>query len=327
MPNDKKDYIFIDTNIYFNEKKSNLLHKLEKISKKYNIIIPSVQLHELQSHIADNYNRTNNFEKALLELSKLYKEENSYPKDLKESAKQLKEDSNKLYDKLINNRKKIVKEIFDFLEKQEIIPFNAENFVGAENRVNSERAPYKKKEGNKKHSHYDSLMWESLLHYKKLEKSTLYIYDNDGDFLNDNKDDINELLKTEWKFIQKGELILYKCDNKEEDEEEETNNTEYIVQGNVISESNMNMGYNFSLYNLINRAENIINSIKFNYRKGIKIRIYYIKKFEELDLILNKIAHLRIPYNIMVEFENVIQDVKDERDLLYERIFRNSNYF
>ena len=79
MPNNKKDHIFIDTNIYFNEKKSTLLNKLEKIWKKNKIVIPGVQLHELESHIADNYNRTNDFEKALSELSRLYREENSYP--------------------------------------------------------------------------------------------------------------------------------------------------------------------------------------------------------------------------------------------------------
>ncbi|MCZ9889262.1 hypothetical protein [Brachyspira hyodysenteriae] len=41
------------------------------------------------------------------------------------------------------------------------------------------------------------------LYYKKLENATLYIYDKDGDFLNDDKDDINGLLKTEWELIQK----------------------------------------------------------------------------------------------------------------------------
>lgn len=324
MPNDKKDYIFIDTNIYFNEKKSNLLHKLEKISKKYNIIIPSVQLHELQSHIADSYNRTNNFEKALLELSKLYKEENSYPKYLKESAKQLKEDSNKLYDKLINNRKKIVKEIFDFLGKQEIIPFSAENFICAENRVNSELAPYKKKEGNKKHSHYDSLMWESLLRYKKLENSTLYIYSKDGDFLNDNKDDINELLKTEWKFIQKGELILYKCDNKDEDEEEKINNTEYTE--NVLLE--IDKSYINQMNNLIDKAQNIIGFIKFQYQRGILDKIYYIEKFQELDNILYKIDSLYdMKYSIVLEVKDRIEYIKSEKNLLYRRIFMDRNYF
>ncbi|MCZ9889263.1 hypothetical protein [Brachyspira hyodysenteriae] len=94
---------------------------------------------------------------------KYIEKKNSYPDDLKKLAKQLKEDANKLYNKLINNKKNIVKEIFDFLGKQEIIPFSAENFVGAENRVHSERAPYRnKKDGNKKHSHYDSMIWESL---------------------------------------------------------------------------------------------------------------------------------------------------------------------
>ena len=127
MSDNKKNYIFIDTNIYFSEKKSNLLNKLQKISKKYNIIIPSVQLHELQSHIADNCNRKNDFEQALDNLSKKYREENSYPDNLKKLAKQLKEDADKLYNKLIDNRKNIVNGIFDFLGKQEIIPFSAEN--------------------------------------------------------------------------------------------------------------------------------------------------------------------------------------------------------
>ena len=335
MPNNKKDYIFIDTNIYFNEKKSTLLNKLEKISKKHNIVIPSVQLHELQSHIADNYNRTNDFEKALSELSRLYREENSYPDNLKNMAKELKEGANKLYNELINNRKNIVKEIFDFLGKQEIIPFSAENFVGAENRVNSERAPYRKKEGNKKHSHYDSLMWESLLYYKKLENATLYIYDKDGDFLNDNKDDVNELLRTEWEFIQKGKLILYKCNNKDEndeDNEEETNNQEYpkyIYAENMLIERNRYDNDIYEINNLINEAEDIINSIKFQLRKGMKIRIYYIEKFEELDNILYKIDSLydTADYSIVLQFRDRIQNIKAKRQLWYRRIFIDSNYF
>uniref|UniRef100_UPI003F4C616C PIN domain-containing protein n=1 Tax=Brachyspira catarrhinii TaxID=2528966 RepID=UPI003F4C616C len=332
MSDNKKNYIFIDTNIYFSEKKSNLLNKLEKISKKYNIIIPSVQLHELQSHIADNCNRKNNFEQALYNLSEQYRDENSYPDDLKKLAKQLKEDANKLHDKLINNRKNIVKEIFDFLGKQEIIPFSAENFVGAENRVNSERAPYRnKKDGNKKHSHYDSMIWESLLYCKKLENSTLYIYDKDGDFLNDDKDDINGLLKTEWELIQKGKLILYKYDGKSENEEyneEETNNQEYIHQENTIIERVADDNYiYYYLDNAINRAKYIINSIRLKYRRKIQQRIYYIEKFEELDNILNNIENTYIPYNIMIEFNNIIQNIKDERDLLYRRIFRDPNYF
>ncbi|MEI0609435.1 PIN domain-containing protein [Brachyspira pilosicoli] len=324
MHNNKKDYIFIDTNIYFNEKKSNLSHKLEKISKKYNIIIPSVQLHELQSHIADNHNRTNNFEQALSKLYESYRDENSYPEEFKKIAKQLKEDANELYNKLINNRKKIVKEIFDFLGKQEIIPFSAENFVGAENRVNSERAPYKKKEGSKKHLYYDSLMWESLLHYKKLENSTLYIYSKDGDFLNDNKDDINELLKTEWKFIQKGELILYKCDNKEEDEEEKTNNTEYSE--NVLLE--IDKSYINQMNSLINKAQSIIRFIKIQYRRGILEKIDYIEKFQELDYILYQIDSLYdIKYSIVLEVKDRIEYIKSEKKLLYRRIFLDHNYF
>lgn len=331
MSDNKKNYIFIDTNIYFSEKKSNLLNKLEKISKKYNIIIPSVQLHELQSHIADNCNRKNNFEQALHNLSEVYREENSYPDDLKKLAKQLKEDADKLYDKLINNKKNIVKEIFDFLGKQEIIPFSAENFVGAENRVHSERAPYRnKKDGNKKHSHYDSMIWESLLYYKKLENATLYIYDKDGDFLNDDKDDINGLLKTEWELIQKGKLILYKYDNKAEDNnEEETNNQEDISNENILIEKYNYDNYIFEISNLINKAQHIINFIKFQYRRGISEKMYYIEKFQELDSIFNSIENTiyNIPYNIMIKIEDRIKNIKDESRFWHRKIFRNSNYF
>lgn len=328
MSDNKKNYIFIDTNIYFSEKKSNLLNKLEKISKKYNIIIPSVQLHELQSHIADNCNRKNNFEQALHNLSEVYREENSYPDDLKKLAKQLREDADKLYDKLINNKKNIVKGIFDFLSKQEIIPFSAENFVGAENRVNSERAPYRnKKDGNKKHSHYDSIIWESLLYYKKLENANLYIYDKDGDFLNDDKDNVNELLKTEWEFIQKGKLILYKCNNKDEnyeDNEEETNNQEYISQENTLIGNVINNNDIYYLNDLLNQAEVIINSIISQYEIGIIKRIYYSEKFEKLNNILYEID---IIYNrnchISSELHDRIQNIKIQRTLLHRRIFMN----
>ena len=248
MKDNKKGYIFIDTNIYLQMKCKDILRKLRDIANNYDILIPAIQMHEIQENLSKKY-INNDFESLLNNIK------NNYEEDIIKRTNKLLEDMKKF-------KENSFKELIDFLSEQEIIPFSAENYIGAQNRKESSRPPYTQKNNNN-HDYYDSLIWENILYYDKLKSNDLYIYTKDKGFLNKRKSDIHELLKSEWKLIQKGELKIYK-DN--EDNYEDDNNYSYDDSLTIINDEERANRY-------ITEANSIIEEIENEYRKLLSMGI------------------------------------------------------
>lgn len=131
MKDNKKGYIFIDTNIYLQMKCKDILRKLKDIANNYDILIPAIQMHEIQENLSKKY-INNDFESLLNNIK------NNYEEDIIKRT-------NKLLEDMKEFKENSFKELIDFLSEQEIIPFSAENYIGAQNRKESSRPPYTQK--------------------------------------------------------------------------------------------------------------------------------------------------------------------------------------
>lgn len=131
MKYNKKGYIFIDTNIYLQMKCKDILRKLKDIANNYDILIPAIQMHEIQENLSKKYTN-NDFESLINDIK------NNYEEDIIKRA-------NKLLEDMKEFKENSFKELIDFLSEQEIIPFSAENYIGAQNRKESSRPPYTQK--------------------------------------------------------------------------------------------------------------------------------------------------------------------------------------
>ena len=210
--NNTKKYLFIDTNIYKSMDSKNINEMIENIAKEYIIVVPSIQIHEMKEHLADRYIQKNKIEKAIDIIANQYDNDKSYYNNkIKDDINKMKDMAKKLLDDILEYKKMEFDRLIECLQKGHIIEFSSENYVGAENRKITYRKPYNKdnlKEKENNHDYYDSLMWESMLYNKELNMQNLFISTEDKGFLNNDKNDIDELLKVEWKLIQKGELIF-----------------------------------------------------------------------------------------------------------------------
>lgn len=307
MKDNKKDYIFIDTNIYSQIGFKDILKKLKDISNNYSILIPSIQIHEIQENLSKKY-ISNDFEPFLNKIKNNYKED-----IIKKAEKLLK------YIKEFEENS--FKELVDFLSEQEVIPFSSENYIGAKNRKESSRPPYTPKNNNN-HDYYDSLMWENILYYDKLKSSDLYIYTKDKGFLNKSKNDINELLKAEWKLIQRGELKMYKYENNDSDNEGNyKDNNNYPPDDTLIVMDDEKRANRY-----INEANSIIEEIENEYIKLISVRInplvkgeFFLIKFNIIDMIINNIRNEC--NNISNDIYSNIGFIRSKRNSLYNKIF------
>lgn len=131
MKDNKKGYVFIDTNIYLQMKCKDILRKLRDIANNYDILIPAIQMHEIQENLSKKY-INNDFESLLNNIK------NNYEEDIIKRTNKLLEDMKKF-------KENSFKELIDFLSEQEIIPFSAENYIGDQNRKESSRPPYTQK--------------------------------------------------------------------------------------------------------------------------------------------------------------------------------------
>lgn len=85
MKDNKKGYIFIDTNIYLQMKCKDILRKLKDIANNYDILIPAIQMHEIQENLSKKYTN-NDFESLINDIK------NNYEEDIIKRANKLLED-------------------------------------------------------------------------------------------------------------------------------------------------------------------------------------------------------------------------------------------
>ena len=207
-----QSFIFIDTCMFREWNIKNIEKNLKQIQNEFRIVIPSVQLHELQKHLLSKYisYEDKNIEEGI-DRFLADNPEHKAKAAIDKKIEKLKTAYNELNQKIEEIKREECSNIIDLLKQQLIISPSIEDYLGAKNRVHSEMAPYTKKEQSN-HKHYDSLHWEILLNSKEIpEGSTLYIYTKDKGFFRNNTHNLglHPLLNQEWAILKKGELKLY----------------------------------------------------------------------------------------------------------------------
>lgn len=288
-----KQFIFIDTCMFQEWKTGHIEQNLKQIQDKFRIVIPSVQLHELEKHLLA---RWSTFEDRTIEdKMSNFLADNPEHKDkatIDKKIEKLKQAYNDLNQKIEEIKREECSNIIDFLKQQLIISPSIEDYLGSENRVNVGLAPYTAKENNPR-KHYDSLHWEILLNSKEIpEGSTLYIYTKDKGFFRNHthSQGLHPLLIQEWAILKKGELKLYmhtegdkKFYQKEAEEDipssQETYPSFYVDR--VLESGNVRSRHAFSdVMDLTRRAQELdrIDDLMHQISRGI------IQEFPEFQM-------------------------------------------